>query len=73
MSILSITAAIAESLRFLAAQETVTVVLLSRVAPQTQGAMVAAYVGQLQISDVRVDGDTMVSSVYLATVAPDPN
>ena len=73
-SILSITAAIAESLRFLAAHDTVSVVLLGpRVAPQTHGAMSTAYVGHLQINGVRVDVDTTVPSVHLAAVAPDPN
>ena len=73
-SILSITADIAESLRFLAAHDTVNVVLLGPlVAPQTHGAMSDAYVGHLQTSGVRVDVDTTVPSVHLAAVAPDPN
>ena len=55
------------------AQDKVNVVLLSRVAPQTHGAMSTAYVGHLQMSDVRVDVDTTVPSVHLAAVAPDPN
>ena len=55
------------------AQDRVNVVLLSRVAPQTHGAMSDAYVGQLQTSGVRVDVDTTVPSVHLAAVDPDPN
>ena len=57
----------------LLAQSIPSVELPSLTAPQMHGAMSTAYVGQLQMSDVRVDVDTTVPSVHLAAVAPDPN